>query len=296
MGRLIIITLWFYHLSALSLAQSIPLEYSTNINKADSFYQLKQFENAGKYYNRAFSNRSGYSSDYHRLLAAVSWAKAHVKDSALINLYVLIYALNFSDPQTLEQLFEPTILKSNHEFLVLKERCRCQEMNTKKKYNPELAAMLDSIYRVDQYNRTMPTQGATTQVISADHYSQEKNLRFIDSLYKIHGWLTSKEVGYNGAHAQFLVIQHSALLTQKKWKPIIKKVVDLCLLAPENYALLIDRILVREGKKQLYGTQLKFDKKTNIYIPYPISSPASVDDRRFKLGMTSLKAYIEMTN
>lgn len=293
MRRLIIMTLWFYHLSALSHAQSIPLEYSTNINKADSFYQLKQFENAGKYYNRAFSNRSGYSADYHRLLAAVSWAKAHVKDSALINLYVLIYSLNFSDLQTLEQLFEPTILRSNPEFLVLKKRCRCQEKNTKKKYNPELAAILDSIYRVDQYNRSMPAQGATTKVISADQYSEEKNLRFIDSLYKIHGWLTSQEVGYNGAHTQFLVIQHSDLPTQKKWEPIIKRVVDECLLAPENYALLIDRILVKEGKKQLYGTQLKFDKKRNIYIPYSIRSPASVDDRRVKLGMTSLKAYME---
>lgn len=296
MGRLIIILLWFHHLSALSQAQSIPLEYSTNINTADSFYQLKQFENAGKHYNMAFSNRSGYSSDYHRLLAAVSWAKAHVEDSALINLYVLIYTMNFSDPQTLEELFESTILKSNHEFVVLKERCRCQAKNTGKKFNPKLAAILDSIYRVDQYNRTMPTLGPSTQKIFADHTSQERNLKFIDSIYKIHGWLTSAEVGYNGAHAQFLVIQHSPLRTQKRWEPEIKRLVDLCLLAPENYALLIDRILVREGKKQLYGTQLKFDTKRNIYIPYPISNPASVDERRFKLGMTSLKAYIEVTN
>ena len=47
---------------------------------------------------------------------------------------------------------------------------------------------------------------------------------------------------------------------------------------------LTDRILLNEGKKQLYGTQYEFDQQGNI-IPRPIDSVTKVDERRGEYGL-----------
>jgi hypothetical protein len=54
------------------------------------------------------------------------------------------------------------------------------------------------------------------------------------------------------------------------------------------------------GKKQLYGTQLSFDSKGNLFdgtnkiiIPKDLVDPENVDKRRKKLGLEPLEQYYE---
>ncbi|TAJ52925.1 MAG: hypothetical protein EPO58_11035 [Chitinophagaceae bacterium] len=129
-------------------------------------------------------------------------------------------------------------------------------------YDSALARILDSVYLVDQSTRSLSGKHSAV-IISSD--SQSRNLKLIDSLYAQYGWLAYSQVGHKGAMAQFLVIQHSDLQTQKKWLTRVTKAVNECLLQPENLALLTDRILVQSGKKQLYGSQFRVDpKKKNM--------------------------------
>jgi hypothetical protein len=62
---------------------------------------------------------------------------------------------------------------------------------------------------------------------------------------------------------------------------------------PEDAALLQDRILVREGKKQLYGSQLFYDETTHSYKVSPIEDEAHVNERRTAKGMAPLQDYLK---
>jgi len=55
-----------------------------------------------------------------------------------------------------------------------------------------------------------------------------------------------------------------------------------------------DRILMREGKKQIYGTQLHSGPKTNGKLElYPIDDEEHVDERRAIVGLQPLAEYLK---
>jgi hypothetical protein len=54
---------------------------------------------------------------------------------------------------------------------------------------------------------------------------------------------------------------------------------------------LTDRVLVGEGKKQLYGTQLS--TKDGKLTPQPIEDETNVDVRRKEAGLQPLAEYIK---
>jgi hypothetical protein len=58
-----------------------------------------------------------------------------------------------------------------------------------------------------------------------------------------------------------------------------------------DLALLQDRILMRQGKKQLFGSQVVFNKDTGAPEFYPIEDEKNVNARRTKIGMEPLEEY-----
>jgi hypothetical protein len=295
MGKLIFILLIFTTFSKNLYSQiEVPIDYSNNIKIADSFFKQKKYCNAVKFYNKAFQNKTNLSIDFHRIQSGLSWAMCREKDSALAQIYIVVYAMNFSDFEFLEKTFSQTILAKNKEFVSLILRSKCQKINNSRPYDSSVSEILNSIYYLDQAGRSLPSRKINA-IYENDSVLNLKNIKNIDSLQKIYGWLSASQVGYNGSLVQFLVIQHSTLSIQKERLPIIKKAVDDCLLAPENYCLLKDRILIKEKKKQMYGTQYFFDSKTKKNIPLPIRDKRNVNKRRLKMGMVSLEAYYENT-
>ena len=57
-------------------------------------------------------------------------------------------------------------------------------------------------------------------------------------------------------------LQHADYAYQKKYYPSVKEAERKKEIDASNVALLEDRILMREGKKQIYGTQLTWNEKT----------------------------------
>lgn len=118
-----------------------------------------------------------------------------------------------------------------------------------------------------------------------------KNMSRLEEIIKEHGWPGKSLVGEKGARAAFLVVQHADLEPQKKYLPLLKEAVAKGEADASDVAMLEDRILVTEGKKQIYGTQLhRVEGKLELY---PIEGEENVDARRAAVGLPSLAEYLK---
>jgi hypothetical protein len=93
------------------------------------------------------------------------------------------------------------------------------------------------------------------------------------------GWPGPELIGQDGTDAAFILVQQADHEFQKQKLPLVKSAYQAGKLQGQFYALLLDRVLVSEGKPQVYGTQAKaFDKrKGKEPVPEPIENEAGVD-------------------
>lgn len=89
------------------------------------------------------------------------------------------------------------------------------------------------------------------------------------------------------------VIQHSSLDFQQKYLPKFIDAAQKGRLKGEFVAVMYDRISIRSGKPQIYGSQGSNDENGR-FVPAEIEDPDKVDIRRAAMGMIPLKEYIEM--
>src|SRR5262245_44497523 len=115
----------------------------------------------------------------------------------------------------------------------------------------------------------------------------EDNTKRLRSLVEKHGWPTCTLVGKDGANAAWLLVQHADAdpRFQRQCLDLMAKL-PRDEVSPSNLAYLTDRVLLAEGKKQRYGTQLiRVDGKLK---PRPLEDEANVDRRRAEVGLPSL--------
>lgn len=60
---------------------------------------------------------------------------------------------------------------------------------------------------------------------------------------------------------------------------------------PYNLALLEDRILITQGKKQIYGSQVRQNETTGKNEFFPIDDEINVNKRRASVGLDSIEEY-----
>lgn len=137
-----------------------------------------------------------------------------------------------------------------------------------------------------------PDQQLLARMKEIDTANEER----ITAIVRQYGWPSSQLVGRDGAEAAFLLVQHAGLTLQKKVLPLVEKAYRSGDLSGQSYALLCDRVLVREGKPQVYGTQAKRieEWKGREPVAEPIADEANVDKRRAKLGLPPLSEYLQM--
>lgn len=163
----------------------------------------------------------------------------------------------------------------------------------------ELLPTLDTIYKEDQNERIKlgelrkkrAPQKSIDSIRSIIIQKDQINLVKVNNILSQYGWLGPQEVGFNGSQALFMVIQHADLKTQKKYLPIIKKAEKQGKTLSSNLAILQDRIAVREGKKQIYGSQGFKDKATGISYICPMINPDKLDKRRKSMGLVPMEEY-----
>lgn len=94
--------------------------------------------------------------------------------------------------------------------------------------------------------------------------------------------------------AAFLILQHSELPTQEKYLAMFKEAAKSGEARKAEPAMLEDRVLMRQGKKQIYGTQLQSnaESKGKLFV-FPIDDELHVDERRSGVGLPPLKEYLK---
>jgi polyhydroxyalkanoate synthesis regulator phasin len=164
-----------------------------------------------------------------------------------------------------------------------------------------LQSQLDSIWKTDQDIRfeliKLQQEGKMNSDEMKDLIQQMKkqdsiNLDQVENILQ-NGW--PDDLNMQGNQTIFLVIQHADLQTQKKYLPVIEKAVQDNKTFPANLALLKDRMALREGKKQIYGSQIFIDSNTGKKYVQPLQNPEEVDKLRAEVGLPSMETYLQQS-
>lgn len=158
--------------------------------------------------------------------------------------------------------------------------------------NEELRVELKRMAREDQEKREellragkLP-QGSYAPEMRAVH---ERNNSRMREIIAHNGWPGRSVVGEDGCEAAWLVVQHAVLEPelQRECVPLLERAVASGEAPGWQLAYLTDRVLMQEGKAQIYGTQYVPDAKGKS-VPYQIADPENVDARRRAVGLSSL--------
>ena len=119
------------------------------------------------------------------------------------------------------------------------------------------------------------------------------NTQWLKNIVNQRGWLKYSDVGIDGGDAAWLIVQHADA------DPLFqRKCLDLMTALPKNevsqsnLALLTDRVLLAEGKNQIYGTQ--FVVRDSECVPRSLEDAENVDARRAEVGLPPLTEYKAM--
>jgi hypothetical protein len=168
--------------------------------------------------------------------------------------------------------------------------------------NKELVAVLDTIQQDDQKYRVEEQElekkyGWESKEIQdiwkIINAKDSINLIKVEKILNEYGWLGSDIVGEEGNSTLFLVIQHSNTQTQLKYLPMLREAVKNGKAKASDLALMEDRVLLAQGQKQIYGSQIGIDMKTNEYLLSPMIDPDNVDKRRAEVGLMPLSEYLK---
>lgn len=122
------------------------------------------------------------------------------------------------------------------------------------------------------------------------------NTARIAALVAQHGWLTPELVGDDGANAAFLFVQHAEPGVQRQMLPLAEAAYRAGSLPGQSYALLLDRVRIGQGERQIYGTQIvpPTDWVDGQPAAYPTDDDAGLDARRAEVGLPPLAEYLAL--
>jgi hypothetical protein len=128
-------------------------------------------------------------------------------------------------------------------------------------------------------------------VLAMEEENKLENEKRLLELLDLYGWPTAASVTEYAAAGAALIINHTTYEIRSRYFPMLEEAFRQGEAQPLRYAKMRDRLLVEEGKKQLYGTQLKYENSERI--PYPIEQPEYVDSRRAEIGLEPLHIYLK---
>jgi len=278
------------------------VKYNELVKEALSFYESKEYLKSGQKYSEAFAVVDDRGIVNDRYNAACSWALANEIDSAFVQLFRIAEKGNYTN---LGDITTDPDLKSLHNDKRWSEVIEFVKSNKEKaeaNFDKPLIATLDTIYQEDQkYRLELDSIGKKFGWKSEEMTAQWKIINHKDSINLIkikkilneRGWLGTDIIGFYGNLTLFLVIQHSDIETQKKYLPMMREAVNKGNAKASDLALLEDRVALRKGEKQIYGSQIGQDTKTGEYYVLPLIDPDNVDERRAQVGLPSIQVYLD---
>ncbi|MEN2490219.1 DUF6624 domain-containing protein [Flavobacterium sp. B11] len=276
--------------------------YKNWVHKADSCYTAKNYELSVSYYGKAFKIEQKSWSDLYNAGCSASMARQHKKAFKWLNLSI------DNGYENMAHIKIDNDLKSLHSE---KEWNKTIDKLQKKldiigaNYDKVLEKQLAEIYTEDQeirgefmnvYRAAKPDKKKIDSIGKIMQRKDSINLIKVTKILDEKGWLGKNVVGSQGNQTLFLVIQHADLEYQQKYLPMMREAVKNGNANPGNLAYLEDRVALREGKKQIYGSQSSMNKKTNKIRISPMIDPDNVDKRRAEVGLGTMAEYATKLN
>lgn len=272
--------------------------YKDLIKKGDSCYKAKEYKISRDYFEQAFKIEHANSSHLYNGACAAALANDNSKAFDWLNLSVQNGYVNRTHLKIDSDL---TSLHSKNEWneliIKLEKKMEIIEVN----YDKPLQKELLSIYEEDQgmrikfmsvYNNPNPDRKKIDSIGKIVNYKDSLNLIKVTKILDTKGWVGKDVVGEEANKTLFLVIQHADLQTQQKYLPMMQDAVKKGNASGANLALLEDRVALRQGKKQIYGSQIGKDKETNKYYVSILEDPDNVDKRRAEIGLQPMADYV----
>ncbi len=279
--------------------------YFTDLDSANAAYKKKDFQQAGTYYEKAFKSNGNKSVQGEFYNAACTWSLAGKPDKAFKYLEDIIQdhknmIRSWNDPGEFYNMlvkdadFENLRKLPKWEKLIARAKAKKEkfEANLDQGLTEQLKLMDDDDQKerlkLDKIRAQKGSDSAEEKALWKLISKQDSiNLAKAKNLISTYGWLSPQQVGYKGNQGLFLIIQHADLATQKTYLPIIRKAAGEGKVAAWSLAFLEDRILMREKKKQIYGSQT-----FNNYL-FPIQDVDNLDKRRASVGLESIAEYLK---
>jgi hypothetical protein len=288
--------IWVAGLLALFVSGAAAQEpgYRELIGLAEKSYEKQEYQKSAWYYDEAFKIQKGKAGEYYN--AGCSWAMAGDKEKAsgYLNQAVDLGWLNINH---LKKDTDLNILHDSKEWADLLKKLQQKVDAYESHLNKNLMRELEGISESDQRYRLMmdSVQKAygwdseeMKELWAKQNYADSVNLIRVKQIIKEYGYPGKSLVGEQASTA-WLVIQHADLATQEEYLPVLQEAASKGELPKSDFALLVDRIRMRKGEKQLYGSQLEL--KDGKYVFYPIEDEPNVDKRRAEMDLVPLEEY-----
>lgn len=297
MGRLFLsaIALVFFMEMAIAQTPSNDPEYARLVDTAFSLLQQGRCQPCLAFYEQAFQHSRHSALSHLRAALCADWCGDSIKAESLGTKAVLIsWAVCekvLREPENYPEF--KGIGGSPFEAGMLN---KIQIQAKASGIDFSLRAELEQIHEDDQKYRVIsnpyppgsPEYSAFVEAsIRADSLNQVK----IEEILRVYGYPGKSMVGEIEAATAWLVIQHAPLEKQLQYFPMIEQAAQTGELPRSNWALLLDRIRMRQGQPQVYGSQVVRDPDTGQWIIHPIEDEANVDKRRAEIGLEPLEDY-----
>lgn len=271
--------------------------------RADTHYSNQDYTSAAKLYSDciwlAQHNRDAMFSGY---FAALCWSMQNEIDSAFTYLTLIGQRFEFYDSEMPVQEPGFTPLKADKRWPETMAMFAANFQRREARINKELRNKLEAAYdrdvqirlKGDSIDRLFGRNSHESKQMWL-HISEVDSLNIIaiDDVLAKHGWPSADEVGDKANSAVWLIIQHSSIEKQEKYLPLMKKAVAQGHASAGELALLKDRMAVLHGKKQHYGTQLRFNEASGQFYFLPIKREKKVNARRASVGLPPIEHYAQ---
>ncbi len=269
------------------------------IRKGDVHYDEKEYLESAKAYDNAFEIEEGNASQYYN--AACSWALTG--DT--------VHALNYLELsarkgwKNLKHIKKDSDLNSLHSVIGWEGVLATVQSNLdeyEKDFDKPLKERLEKIHVKDQMLRQLYRDAEEKFGRDSDEMryfwelvSEQDSLNELEvvEIIENRGWVGKSVIGGQANMTIWLVIQHAPIETQEKYLPLLQESVKKGESSGSHLALLEDRILMRNGKPQTYGSQIVSDNETGKQIVYEIRDPEYVNQRRREVGLGPIQDYVK---
>ena len=119
------------------------------------------------------------------------------------------------------------------------------------------------------------------------------NLNKLKTIIENENWNGNELISKKILENLFFIIHFSEQAIIEKYLPLMREVVKKSNVDGSHLAIVEDQFVVGQGKKQIYGSQIKEDKKTHLVYVSPLDDPDNVDKRLAAIRINPLAEYLK---